>query len=207
MAASRIAESSEQILIVWPKPSTEMIRFSFTASFTEFLLLSRYVCAAIKTADAFLLIIPLADLPNLLNDPIYKFRQVKTIYVYHDNNISFDRNYFEARCPKLRFCYESDLIRELERPMIDNALNSSRSIDRTAITSFASSVSQRVSAKRPRTTQEALHSVSLHGFTVKNMEQIDPQFICPSCKLVIREPWQLGCGHRTCQSCIKVENE
>jgi len=210
-----ITENSQKILLVWRKPISETKAFSVTGSFKDLLALNQYVCQTITTTDIFLLIIPHIDLEDLLNDPVYKFSQVKVIYVYYDNNESFepDQAYYENRYTKLRFCYERDLAKELDKPKIDNAVHRSGTIDRTAINSFASSVTQRVSAKRPSTTgrhstaQKVCSSVSLHGFSVKNIEQIDQRFICPICKLIFREPHQLVCGHRTCQSCINVENE
>ncbi|CAF3788483.1 unnamed protein product [Rotaria sordida] len=47
---------------------------------------------------------------------------------------------------------------------------------------------------------------SRNGFFVKNIDDIDPRFICQSCRLVLRKPYQLQCGHRQCQACIDVQN-
>lgn len=210
-----ITDNFEKVLLVWRKPISENISFFFNVLFTHLLALNQYVCKAITTTDIFLLIIPRTDLQDLLNDPVYKFPQVKIIYVYYDNNKSFDQDqvYYQSRYIKLRFCHERDIAKELDKPKINNAIHPSRSIDRTAINSFASSVTQRVSAKRPPTTgrhqtaQQWCNSTLLHGFSVKNIEQIDQRFICPICQLIFREPCQLICGHRTCQSCMNVENE
>ncbi|CAF1607600.1 unnamed protein product [Adineta steineri] len=38
------------------------------------------------------------------------------------------------------------------------------------------------------------------------MEEIDPRFICGSCKLVLCEPYQLTFGHHLCKSCIHTDN-
>jgi hypothetical protein len=210
-----ITDNSEKVLLVWRKPILENISSPVTKLFTHVLALNQYVCKSIKTTDIFLLIIPRTDLEDLLNDPVYKFPQVKVIYVYYDNNKSFERDqaYYQNQHIKLRFCHEHDIAKELDKPMIDNAVHPSRPIDRTAINSFASSVTERVSAKRPpatarhSTAQKCCSSTSLHGFAVKNIEQIEQRFICPMCQLIFREPYQLVCGHRTCQSCINVENE
>ncbi|CAF3486799.1 unnamed protein product [Rotaria socialis] len=43
---------------------------------------------------------------------------------------------------------------------------------------------------------------SQSGFRVKNIAGIDQRFICQLCRLVLREPYQLRCGHHRCQLCI-----
>ena len=39
------------------------------------------------------------------------------------------------------------------------------------------------------------------------MDEIDQHFTCQECKLVLREPCQLICGHRKCQPCLNVQNK
>jgi hypothetical protein len=52
-----------------------------------------------------------------------------------------------------------------------------------------------------------LISTLQNGFIVKNINEIDQSYICPSCKLVLREPYQLNCRHRQCQSCINTQDK
>jgi len=206
---------SKQILLLWRKTIPQSIPFPVNKLFKRLLRLNQYVCKNLTKTDIYLLIIPHGDLEDLLNDPVFQFPQVKLVYVYYENNKSFERDQIELqyRHRKLRFCHERDLPRELGKPIIDNAVDPSRPIDRVAIDSFASSVTERLSTKRPTTSSRRLSisecstSALLHGFTVKDMELIDSRFKCPNCKLILREPYQLSCGHRTCQACIKIENE
>jgi hypothetical protein len=215
-AAIPITHGSKKILLLWPESNTKNIPFPVTKLFRHLLPLNQYVCKNIIVTDIYLLIIPHADLNDLLNDPVSKFPQVQVIYVYYENNKSYEQDQinYQNRCSKLRFCHERDLPKELDKPKIDNAVDPSRPIDRAAINSFASSVTQRLSAKRPSIAdrhfpaETSSNSVLLlHGFSVKNIEQIDSRFICATCKLIFREPYQLACGHRTCQTCIHLDNE
>ncbi|CAF1655344.1 unnamed protein product [Rotaria magnacalcarata] len=53
-----------------------------------------------------------------------------------------------------------------------------------------------------RRTSNRNSLTSQNGFRVKNIEGIDQRFICQFCRLVLREPYQLRCGHHRCQLCI-----
>ncbi|CAF1490225.1 unnamed protein product, partial [Didymodactylos carnosus] len=42
-----------------------------------------------------------------------------------------------------------------------------------------------------------------HGYYIANRDTVDVKYICPLCRLLIREPVQiLSCGDRTCQNCL-----
>ncbi len=202
-------------LLVWPNFIEKSTPIPITVFFTILLKMNQYVCKNITTTDHFFLIIPRTDLEGLLQDPVYRFPQVKVIYVYYKNHHSYqhDQVYFQNRYPKLRFCHERDLPKEFGRSMIDIAIHTSRPIDRTAISSFASSVVERISAKLPTTANRHPEAQILptftpcRGFSVKNIELIDARFVCPACQLIFREPYQLSCGHHICHPCIVVENE
>lgn len=44
-----------------------------------------------------------------------------------------------------------------------------------------------------------------YGFSVFDIEKIDPRFKCLFCELVIKEPIQLvECGHRVCRGCFDI---
>ncbi|CAF4096236.1 unnamed protein product, partial [Adineta steineri] len=42
------------------------------------------------------------------------------------------------------------------------------------------------------------------GFDAKNKETINSLYLCRSCGLILREPFQLSCGHRQCKTCIEA---
>ncbi len=42
------------------------------------------------------------------------------------------------------------------------------------------------------------------GFDAKDKNTINTSYICAACSFVLREPFQLECGHRQCQSCIEA---
>jgi hypothetical protein len=41
------------------------------------------------------------------------------------------------------------------------------------------------------------------GFDARNKDDINPLYLCRSCTLILREPFQLACGHRQCKTCIE----
>ncbi len=41
------------------------------------------------------------------------------------------------------------------------------------------------------------------GFDTKNKDSINSVYLCRSCSLILREPFQLKCGHRQCKTCIE----
>ena len=44
------------------------------------------------------------------------------------------------------------------------------------------------------------------GFDVKNIDEINPLYVCQSCTLLLREPLQFAdCGHRMCQCCANEQ--
>ena len=47
-------------------------------------------------------------------------------------------------------------------------------------------------------------NVSMVGFAWKIQNDIDESYLCKACSLILREPYQLDCGHRQCLSCIEA---
>lgn len=43
------------------------------------------------------------------------------------------------------------------------------------------------------------------GVEIGNFDQIDLQYKCTVCTLLLEDPIQLTCGHRLCESCIPNE--
>jgi len=41
------------------------------------------------------------------------------------------------------------------------------------------------------------------GVNVRDIDSIDRQYKCIVCKLLLKDPIQLSCGHRQCESCIQ----
>ncbi|CAF3836419.1 unnamed protein product [Rotaria sordida] len=45
------------------------------------------------------------------------------------------------------------------------------------------------------------------GFDTKNKLILNKKFICQYCSLILKDPVQLNCGHRQCQSCFQRQHE
>ena len=209
MATAVRNNNSTKVLWHRPKFSSEDAKWSFTILFMQLSALIKYVSENIKTTDTFLLIVPADVLMELLNDPIYHFPQIQRIYVIRNNNDDLKQNQsqLQKKYKKLRFWKEEKLDKLMQKIILDNAINSSISIDRPTIDNVVSSWEQNISAKTPNITSHSssesqrFTSTSEKGFSVRNIEQIDLRYICPICKLLLCDPYQLGCGHRVCQPC------
>lgn len=121
--------------------------WQITKSFKEFQPFANHICTTLSSTDKYLLIMSSDHLENLLHDPIYEFPQVQIIFVYYNGNKSLTTN--GNRFNKIIFCHQCELLRELDKLFINYAIGWLRPINRQAITEFASSVNERVSAKRP----------------------------------------------------------
>ncbi|CAF1445355.1 unnamed protein product [Adineta ricciae] len=66
--------------------------------------------------------------------------------------------------------------------------------------------SETLSSKENIPLEQRIIFSSRHGYFVKNIDNIDQNFICQSCHLVFRQPFHLRCGHRQCQTCLNTQN-
>ncbi len=183
--------------------------------FVQLSELIKYVTENIKSADTFVLVVPGSIIKEMLRDSIFTIGQVRHIYIYYDNDDDFerDKNQIEDEHGNLRFWHERNLETLLEKLEVDHAINTSSLGYRAAVNDVASSWEQRISAKRSNDADRHSPSpkrfapTSKQRFSVKHIEQIDSKYICSSCKFLFCNPYQLECGHRICQSCIKNDNK
>ncbi|CAF4791113.1 unnamed protein product, partial [Rotaria sp. Silwood1] len=151
----------------------------------------------------------------LLNDQIYDFPQVELIYVYYDNDSDFerDKNAYQIKYSKIQFIHERKVETQIvEGIMADHAISPSRPIEHETIHDVASSIEQRIIAKRSNTNSrhspepKRLSMITTHDYFVNNIKEIPSIYMCPFCKLIFRDPYQLNCGHHACESCINLTN-
>ncbi|CAF1352902.1 unnamed protein product [Rotaria sp. Silwood1] len=174
----------------------------------------QYASKHINEVDKFLLIVSGDILSLLLDDPIYNYPQVKTIYVYYsnDHDLERDKNAYQIKYAKLRFFHENVKTQIIGKLMVDYAINSPRSIEHETLDSAVSSIEQRISTKlsnivschSPKSNR--LSNTTTHNYSIRTMEEISSHSICSKCKLVFRESYQFNCGHRTCESCTSFIN-
>jgi hypothetical protein len=213
-AAASPTMDSTKVLLLRSKSVTENIKWSVTMLFVQIFEMIKYVSENITSTDTFVLIVPGGIIEELFSDSIYRFEQVRSIYVYYDNNNDLERDKIRLQHEhgKLRFLHERNLKALIETFKVNNVTSSSRSNYQPTINNVASLWEQSLSVKRSNPAgrhspePKRFASPSKHGFPVKSIEQIHSHYICSSCKFLFRDPHQLECGHRICQTCIKIEN-
>ncbi|CAF4143157.1 unnamed protein product [Adineta steineri] len=215
MATFNSETQVKKIVVLCPMPVSDSVSNLFAKIFVNLTTVIRYVSENIGETDSFHLIIPLDCLEDLLNDPIYKFPQVQLIEIYYDDNddaLQIQR-FLNPKCEKLQFCSVHNLPRRLQSIELNNALVSLNSVDRNMINAIISSIEDRISAKRSvsliRDAQilKPFACPIIYGFPVKNKNEIDSSFICPSCQLVFQQPYQLQCKHHLCSICINIQKK
>jgi hypothetical protein len=155
-------------------------------------------------------------LEGVLKEPKSIFLQLFHYDVYYDNDKDRkrDQNRYQNIYKKLHFHLVHNPTNPLESNTIDNT-NALLSIDQPPPTTCSldfinenyTPTDQLIALNHSSAAPELSITSSEHGFVIKNIDEIDQRFICQSCKLVFREPYQLVCGHRKCQSCINVQNK
>jgi hypothetical protein len=204
-----------EVLFLGSKSITGEINDLSIIFFAQILQLINHVARNSNSVDRFVLIVPGDCLDSLLNDIIYVFDQARQIYAYYDNDndLKRDEERLKKKHKKIRFCYKRNLPALIQNLKVDTANSASESNYQATINDAALSYDQRLLAKRSNpaahysTTPKRVASPSKHGFPVKNIEQVDAHYICPSCELLFRDPHQLECGHRICKNCIKIDNK
>ncbi len=206
---------SVEVLFMGPKSIIGEIKGLSIIFFAQILDLIKHVTGNINSVDRYVLIVPGDCIDQLLNDIVYNFGQVRLIYVYYDNDNDFkqDEDRLKEKHEKLRFCHKRTVEALVQKFKVDTANNMTESNYLATVVDVALSCEQRVLAKRSNpaahhsTTPKRVASPLKHRLSVKNIEQIDAHYICPSCNFLFCDPHQLECGHRICKPCIKIENE
>jgi hypothetical protein len=203
------------VLVLLTNPICENEFGRFIKVFSNLNDLDEYVCAHIKDANNFHLHISALYLEELMEKCLHKIKEVQHIYVYHatDDTLQSDKIRFSSgseNSEKLEFHLERDLQKQLENAETGGAVDPLRPVDRTTIGNIATLKIERLHAKRTNSTD--CHSPEPKRFasTVQNdffMNNIGLRFICPSCKVLFQEPYQLEYGHRLCKSCVNIENK
>ena len=174
-----------KLLLVWSTFIPEEARASFTMIFTCINDLIDYITKDLTKTDTYHLIIPFHLLQQLLNDPIYRFPQVRhidVIYVGLNDRKNIQRN-FKDKHEKLQFWSMREVLQRLESTELDIALMSSNP---RAMNAIISTIEDRLAAKRSTDFNyrsqvlKRFAPTSLHGLPVKNINDFSPHFICRS---------------------------
>ncbi|CAF3669068.1 unnamed protein product [Rotaria sp. Silwood1] len=173
--------NSTEIFVLWSKPISQNIQASSAIFFEHIAALINHVCNHIATINKLVLVVSGDALKKLINDRIHDFPQIEIIYAYYDNNYDLeeDKSVYQTKCPKIRFIHERNVETQLvETLMVGHAINRLRPIECEVINSVASSIEQRIGAKRSNTNSchspepKRLSIMPTYDYTIKNIEQI-----------------------------------
>lgn len=206
---------SSKVLVQWPKFPLKNVEISFVIFFMHLKEIIEYASKNLKNADSFVLVVSGEDLHLLLQDPVYWFPHVQTIFVYYvePDKLQRDRAIYQGHYKKLDFYPASEIEKIInEKLMVHLALDPSGPIRRELIHSASSSLQQRVGTKIPRnsTCKSSQAKSSTHPKTVHRPvigdDDVETSLICPYCELIMYEPYQASsCGHRFCKACIEKQ--
>ena len=204
-----------QVLVVGKELNEQSIQQGFVRFFPQLFLLLRYIAENLSKIDQFIVFIPARNLRDLLNDPLYYPSRIRVVYVHYDDatHMNDDKNRYERDHPKLKFRHQRNLVRDLENLGTNQSLTQPEPSIRAYIPSLIFSLRQRMTFKRSATTLEnssAPKRVCTETSTrwlAPQGEPIAEKHICPWCRLILRKPYQLACGHRICESCLPEQKE
>jgi hypothetical protein len=130
------------------------------------------------------------SLEEFLEDPANRLLPLNIgVYNENDDDFQLDEDYYRSKYKFIRL----------------RRIHSGRNNHKATSNIQASSSEETIRLQELGSSQ--ISQEAIHGFLVKNIEKIDQNFICQSCHLVLRQPYQLCCGHRQCQSCIDTQHE
>lgn len=134
-----------------------------------------------------------------------------TVYSEDDNISKFDQNFYQSKYKNVRFFLiqhaENELHYANDAEIVTAIFHAIKSLSNDSSTKGSILSLQLITDDHNTSLSENPSFLSKHGFSVKNIEEIDQNFICPSCRLVLQQPYKLSCGHRQCQSCIGLKNK
>ena len=198
----------QQILIVEEDINVN-VNNSEIQKLSEIEELKEYVYGHYKDFDSFDIYAPGRHLESLQND-IHLLAQVKRITFYFNSKEEMNqaKRAFGTEF-KFRFGLTLAVANRIHITCIHRALNSSATLDTDILKKNFQEEIQRI-----KTKQASLHSNSssllfkcIVGFDVQNLDTIPEQYLCEICGYILREPYQLSCGHRCCISCLEFLKE
>ncbi|CAF0831981.1 unnamed protein product, partial [Adineta steineri] len=176
-----------ETLLIWPKALKKNYEHLPITLFVTYSDLIDYVYRNLGGGHPFDLHIPGEYLKGILEDPVSKSCQIH-IYPYYDNidNLNYDKNRFQFKHKRLQFCLESDLEKQLQNIEARVAASPWGSIGSEALNNLAMAWGERLRSKQSNPSHydslmpEKFHSTAQSDSGMKNMEEIDPRFICGS---------------------------
>ena len=132
------------------------------------------------------------------------FLQIVHIHIYYDkeSDLERDRDRYQKIFKNLHFHLDSQSHQLSESVVHDDNLSS--------IEPLISSPRPTIYIEdeiRPKRSKIVKRNSAGPERPVSSINGVDRRFICPSCQCILREPYQLSCGHRICRSCLHLSTE
>ncbi|CAF3847085.1 unnamed protein product [Rotaria sp. Silwood1] len=196
---------------VFGNPFTKDWRKFLCEDFPEIIFVTLWSIGAIVFGNRIDACISKNDLENFLSDSIPRLMPVEiSVYDDNDDDFEFDQNFYQSKYKNIRFRRLRISKKKFDNGNANEAIifNNNRTNLNLQVSSIEENHSFQPLIPYNHSFRILQRSVLFpkNGFFVKNIEDIDQCFICPSCRLIFRDPYRLHCGHRQCQSCINLQH-
>ncbi|CAF3710764.1 unnamed protein product [Rotaria sp. Silwood1] len=196
---------------VFGNPFTKDWRKFLCEDFPEIIFVTLWSIGAILFGNRIDACISKNDLENFLSDSIPRLMPVEiSVYDDNDDDFEFDQNFYQSKYKNIRFRRLRISKKKFDNGNANEAIifNNNRTNLNLQVSSIEENHSFQPLIPYNHSFRILQRSVLFpkNGFFVKNIEDIDQCFICPSCRLIFRDPYRLHCGHRQCQSCINLQH-
>ena len=130
----------------------------------------------------------------------WQLAQVKRVTFFFDSIDEMERakEKFGQISSKFLFCLKSEVVNRIQNNHLLNSISNYVECEKSLKSDIEA---------RKRRLQRKQQNLEVHGFDVKNINSIDSRYRCAACSYLLRNPVQLYCGHRICQSCASEWEE
>jgi len=166
-----------------------------------------YIDQNYKYFDSFVVFIHGRHMDLLLQSDIWQYTQVKRITLYFDSMDSLRpaKQIFSETSSKFMFCLKTEVANRIQNIHDSDDLNSPHPLEETAWKANCQERRSQATKKQEKVAAELSFMVPKNrgGFNTRNLSTIPASCRCETCRYILRDPAQLSCGHRLCESCVE----
>lgn len=203
-----------EILSVKPASVPDPLKSPAIKSFGDLRFLIQHITNSDEQVEHFDIFLPSCMVVEFVNDPVYRFKRVRVIYVYGDANSLGDvKSAVIDYEKKLQWVNEQQLQSKALWAVHRYAVAPDIQATHTLLTSITERIRQSSSSKRPSSTQadptakRRRAAEEQTDSTVESRYISKSRFLCTACASLITEPHQLECGDRICGGCVRHTDE